>query len=52
MILLTRILHLFGHLKYGHELQKWKCYHDEIEKELTQRANGVYVLRYLLREFY
>ena len=40
------------HLKDSYKLRKWENYHDRIEKELTTRANGVCVLRFLSREFY
>jgi ankyrin repeat domain-containing protein 50 len=41
-----------GSLKDSRELRKWEKYHDQIEKALTERANGVCVLHLLSREFY
>jgi hypothetical protein len=41
-----------GHLKNALELRRWKRYHDEIEKRLTARADGMCVLHFLSREFY
>ena len=41
-----------SYLKDSRRLRKWEKYHDQIEKMLTKRAHGVYVLRSLLREFY
>jgi ankyrin repeat domain-containing protein 50 len=40
------------YLKESRGLQRWEKYHDQIEKALTERANGVCVLRFLSREFY
>jgi len=40
------------YLKDSRGLQRWGKYHDQIEKALTERANGVCVLRFLSREFY
>ena len=39
-----------GSLKNDRRLRKWEKYHDQIEKALTERAKGVCVLCFLLRE--
>jgi ankyrin repeat domain-containing protein 50 len=41
-----------SYLKSNRRLRKWEKYHDQIEKALTERAIGVWVLRFLSREFY
>ena len=41
-----------GYLKDSRELRKWEKYHDQIEKALTERSNGVCVLCLFSREFY
>jgi hypothetical protein len=41
-----------SYLKTSRGLRKWEKYHDQIEKALTERAIGVWVLRFLSREFY
>lgn len=35
-----------SYLKDSRKLRKWEKYHDQIEKALTKRANGVCVLRF------
>lgn len=35
--------YISGYLKNSRELRRWEKYHDQIEKALVQRANGVYV---------
>lgn len=40
------------YLKDSRELRKWEKYHDQIEKALTERSNGVSVFRLVSREFY
>lgn len=39
-----------GSLKNNRQLRKWEKYHDQIETALTERAKGVCVLCFLLRE--